>query len=100
MYTGSGGVVFVYLNLFKLYKDSVKSEIFKARFLEAFNVNLHLIESGKCKRALSCPSFFHSVSGLYTVGALFFEEVKDEEKRDEMVGKLVGDFYNTLIKNP
>ncbi|CDW91116.1 lanc-like protein 2 [Stylonychia lemnae] len=97
IYTGSGGVVYTYyqimkyLNLVKEQKDLL--EHVSLRFQESLELNIKMIEEGRCKKGLKNPSFFQSVAGLYTIGALHYHEQKNQKEQERMLDKLLEHYY-------
>ena len=91
LYTGSGGTSFVYLKLYIHATDEKEKAHYKERFLTCLN---HNIEVGK-GRGDSCPSFFQSGAGLFTVGALFYQDTGDKDGVEAMVKELV-DMYEAM----
>lgn len=67
--------------------------------MDALNYNIKLGESHLEIQERRGPSFFHSVAGLYTLGALYYNEVKNKEELKVMVDKLIdmfSEFENEL----
>lgn len=84
LYSGSGGVTFIESKLGN-----------NQRFEESLNANIGL---ALVKRAESCPSYFMSNAGLYTIGAIQYHKQKEIEKRDRMIEKL-RDVYERLVSD-
>ncbi len=76
IYTGTCGVTFIESKLGNTQ-----------RFEESLNSNIGVAQ-GKSKKAESCPSYFQSIAGLYTIGAIEYHKLKDIEKRDRMIENL------------
>ena len=92
LYTGSGGVVFVYYKLYCFFNDRDPNGDAAVRYEEMFEKalmdNIDLVETGACHKGFQCPSFFQSVAGLYTVAADYYHRIKEKEKVPLYVQKI------------
>lgn len=59
-------------------------------FVQCLKKNIEMVETGVDKRGFGCPSFYHSVAGLYTTAAMYYNMVKDKEQTQTNVAKLIG----------
>eukprot|EP00347_Sterkiella_histriomuscorum_P005713 403355552 len=104
LYIGSGGVVYTYFKLFEYFsemksQENINTQEFEGlvkstqeKFEQSLDINIKLVEHGKCKKGLECPSYFMSVAGLFTTGLMYYKKLGDQDQMETMVGKILKHF--------
>ena len=99
LYTGSGGVAFAYYKLAKHFKGTEHGEHYASRFSECLKLNMELVDSGKCRKGYSAPSFLQSAAGLYTTGFLYYTQVEIIEAKANTMIDYILTIY-TMLSDP